>query len=931
MAQIAASIREWGWTAPILIDPDGGVIAGHGRLLAAQSLGVPEVPVIVASGWTDAQRRAYVIADNQLAVNAGWDETLLRVEIGGLDELGFDTSLLGFGDELAGLLADPDPEPEDEAPRVTLAERFGIPPFSVMNAREGWWQERKRAWLALGIQSELGRGEQLIPNGGGMESKARYSNGKTAARTFGQDLMRGEHTVGERAEKIPHVKGNGWGGGVPRRDAAFYVKKRAWEKENGREISTTEFREKYWDGAAPADTRAIQTQDWVRQKIAEGDIEGGMAAGHTGTSIFDPVLCELAYRWFCPPGGMILDPFAGGSVRGVVASKLGRAYLGIDLSARQIAANAEQAERICAAPAPRWINGDSRDVATLAAGQDADFLFTCPPYADLEIYSDDPRDLSTLPYADFIGAYREIIANSCALLKEDRFACIVVGEARGKDGAYYGFVPDTIAAFQAAGLKLYNEAILVTAAGSLPIRAAKQFEATRKLGKTHQNVLVFVKGDARKATAAIGPVEFGAIEDEGEAEESEPEPARWKVSAKWLAKRHDCTLAGITHRCHGACCKSPAYWPPRAFEGANQCGRLGPQGCTFADDDKPITCHLYPLKLNKNGTLILHNRTTLPTGICKGNHGNGPPIIEAMENNLVAVFGRDQYERVRADVLAGRDSYFEPAPDILAAMAREHDWEEQNIPPEPRGEARTPIERHGEIWLKRDDLFKVAGVPGGKVRTCWRLAQGARGLVTAGSRSSPQINIVAHIGRSLGVPVRAHAPTGELSPELIDAQRQGAEIIQHSPGYNSVIVARARADAKARGWREIPFGMECREAVEETASQIADIPDGVKRIVVPVGSGMSLAGILAGLERAGLDIPVIGIVVGADPEKRLDRYAPEDWRQRAQLIPAGVPYDSAVEAVVGGVRLDPHYEAKCARFLEPGDLLWIVGIRATET
>lgn len=868
--QIAASIREWGWTAPILIDPDGGVIAGHGRLLAARSLGVPEVPVIVATGWTEAQKRAYVIADNQLALNAGWDETLLRVEIGGLDELGFDTSLLGF-DDLAGLLADPETETEDETPRVTLAERFGIPPFSVLNAREGWWANRKAAWLALGIESELGRGGQLIPNGGGLTSKARYQ-----ARTFGQDLMRGEHVVGNGANR----------------------------------------------------SKAIQTQGWVQQKIAAGDIEGGMAAGHTGTSIFDPVLCELAYRWFCPPGGTILDPFAGGSVRGIVASKLGRPYLGIDLSARQIAANAEQAERICTAPAPRWINGDSRDVGKLAAGQDADFLFTCPPYADLEVYSDDPRDLSTMAYADFVAAYREIIAASCALLKDDRFACIVIGEARGKDGGYYGLVPDTVAAFQAAGLKFYNEAILVTAAGSLPIRTAKQFEASRKLGKSHQNVLVFVKGDARKATAAIGPVEFGEIEGEGDEAESEPEPVRWKVSAKWAAKRHDCTLHGILKRCGGMCCKNPHLWPPSAG-GKGGCVHLGEKGCTLAPEDKPVVCHLYPLKLNGSGTLIVHHGAIFAKGMCKGNHGEGPPIIETVGESLAGLFGREQYERVHADVMAGRDSYFDVPPAVLAAVAREHEWEEQNIPPKPR--TRTPIERHGDLWLKRDDLFTVAGVPGGKVRTCWRLAQGAPGLVTAGSRSSPQINIVAHIGRSLGVPVRAHAPSGELSPELIDAQAQGAEIVQHSPGYNSVIVARARADAKEHGWREIPFGMECQEAVEETAAQIADIPAGVQRIVVPVGSGMSLAGILTGLARAGLDIPVIGVVVGADPEKRLDRYAPDDWRQRAQLIPAGVPYESAVDAVVGGVRLDPHYEAKCARFLEPGDLLWIVGIRATET
>jgi hypothetical protein len=146
----------------------------------------------------------------------------------------------------------------------------------------------------------------------------------------------------------------------------------------------------------------------------------------------------------------------------------------------------------------------------------ADLVFSCPPYADLEVYSDDPRDLSAMGYAEFREAYFEIIAEACSLLKPNRFACFVVGEVRDKAGNYYGLVPDTIAAFRAAGLEFYNEAILVTAVGSLPIRAGRQFEISRKMGKTHQNVLVFVKGDAKAATEAIGPVEFGAL-DTGEA------------------------------------------------------------------------------------------------------------------------------------------------------------------------------------------------------------------------------------------------------------------------------------------------------------------------------------------------------------------------------------------------------------------------------
>jgi site-specific DNA-methyltransferase (adenine-specific) len=120
VAQIAASIKEWGWTTPILIDETEQVIAGHGRLMAARKLGMAEVPVIVAAGWTDAQKRAYVIADNKLALNAGWDESLLALEFGELEGLGFDLELTGFSaEEIAALTPEEVPAAltdEDEVP-----------------------------------------------------------------------------------------------------------------------------------------------------------------------------------------------------------------------------------------------------------------------------------------------------------------------------------------------------------------------------------------------------------------------------------------------------------------------------------------------------------------------------------------------------------------------------------------------------------------------------------------------------------------------------------------------------------------------------------------------------------------------------------------------------------------------------------------------
>ena len=278
-----------------------------------------------------------------------------------------------------------------------LQERFTFPPFSVLDAKQGEWQTRKRHWLALGIQGEVGRDSPSI--------------------------------------HCP-VKANPDG-----MEDANYI------------------------------------------------------------SIFDPTLTELAYRWWCPPGGQILDPFAGGSVRGIVAGSLGYDYFGIDLRPEQIEANEEQASTIRPAVQPVWIAGDS--IVMLDDVPDADFIFSCPPYGDLERYSDDPADLSTMEWHTFSAAYRRIIHKSAKALKPNRFACFVVANFRDKKGHYRDLVGETVRAFEESGLHYYNEAVLLTSIGSAAMRATKQFDGGRKLCKTHQNVLVFVSGDWRIAAKAV--------------------------------------------------------------------------------------------------------------------------------------------------------------------------------------------------------------------------------------------------------------------------------------------------------------------------------------------------------------------------------------------------------------------------------------------
>lgn len=149
---------------------------------------------------------------------------------------------------------------------------------------------------------------------------------------------------------------------------------------------------------------------------------------------------------------------------------------------------------------PTWINGDSSHIDELAPGE-YDLFFTCPPYADLEVYSDKPEDLSNKEYPEFLQLYRNVIRRATAMLKPDSFAVIVVSDLRDKKGFYRNFISDTIDAFQDVGLKFYNEAILVNTAGGLAIRVGKQFEHSRKMGKDHQNVLVFCNGDPAQSAA----------------------------------------------------------------------------------------------------------------------------------------------------------------------------------------------------------------------------------------------------------------------------------------------------------------------------------------------------------------------------------------------------------------------------------------------
>lgn len=354
-----------------------------------------------------------------------------------IDDLKTTIDLPGFDEQKFESMFSPAGHSADDK-RGTLMDRFLIPPFSVFDTRQGYWQDRKKQWHSLGIRSQETR-EDVEIMADSSQSPAIYHLRNVMRETLGRDPT--------------------------------------------------------WD-------------EILQEAKAKG------LHVYEGASIFDPVLAEVCYKWFCPHRGVILDPFAGGSVRGIVAGVLDYDYTGVDLRPEQVAANEQQwkdikdSEPYCAAVG--WLDGDSAEVIP-GIKDSYDFIFSCPPYHDLEKYSTDPRDLSNMPYKSFIEKYRSIIAHAVARLRDDRFACFVVSEIRDKAGWYRNFVNDTIAAFHDAGMHYYNEIILLNVAGSLPIRVGRQFQSYRKVGRTHQNVLVFYKGDPKKIALNFPEIDISDI------------------------------------------------------------------------------------------------------------------------------------------------------------------------------------------------------------------------------------------------------------------------------------------------------------------------------------------------------------------------------------------------------------------------------------
>ncbi len=364
------------------------------------------------------------LLDFMKAFELDFEAMKMKIDLPDFDMLDFELGLKGPGSL------------EVDMVKRRLQEDFVIPPFSILDTRQGYWQERRAKWEAVLPDSQETREDVEL-----MADSAQNSE------------------VYELRNKMRALLG----------------------------------RDPSWD------------------EILEEAKRKGISLYH-GASIFDPVLCEILYRWFNKPGGVVLDPFAGGSVRGLTAGLLGMPYYGIDLRAEQVNANRKHAELVNELPEmPTWYIGDSNLVLNPMESDFADFVFSCPPYHDLEQYSEDPADLSNMDYEEFRDIYTSIIGKAVGKLKENRFACFVVTEIRDKHGFNKGFVQDTINAFENAGARFYNDAVLINQIGSAAIRVRRMFETGRKLCKVHQNVLVFYKGDPKKIRE-----EFPAIAVENE-------------------------------------------------------------------------------------------------------------------------------------------------------------------------------------------------------------------------------------------------------------------------------------------------------------------------------------------------------------------------------------------------------------------------------
>jgi hypothetical protein len=345
------------------------------RLKACKEAGLKEVFIVKADNLTDQQKDEFIVKDNVGFGEWDWDSLANEWEVDKLEEWGLDLPVdLSVQEEDKEVIA-----------HGKLQETFLIPPFSILDTRQGYWNDRKRYW------------KEIIND-----------NGESRENTLANGSM--------------------------------------------------------------------------------------MAEMNNGVSILDPVLAEITNKWFGLEKCNTFDCFAGDTVFGYVSSYLGNKFTGIELRKEQADLNNSRVKGFNA----NYICDDGRNVLNYIEENSQDLLFSCPPYFDLEVYSDLENDASNQDtYEEFIEIIEDAFSKAVKCLKENRFAVITVGDVRDKDGFYYNFIDDIKRIFIKNGMKLYNELILIESIGTLPQRVGR-FMEHRKIGKCHQNVLVFYKGNTKE-------------------------------------------------------------------------------------------------------------------------------------------------------------------------------------------------------------------------------------------------------------------------------------------------------------------------------------------------------------------------------------------------------------------------------------------------
>ncbi len=379
-------------------DVDGKIfpLGGNMRFKALQELKYKEIPdnwIQMADEWTEEQRREFVIKDNVGFGEWDWEQLANEWDTEQLEYWGLDIPNFDVYEETE--------QEEDKIAEAhaKLTDKFIVPPFSILDTRQGYWQERKKYWREL---------------------------------------------IGDNGESRENTLHN--------------------------------------------------------SESSEKSVMNAMSS----VSLLDPVLSELVNLWFGLPKSKTFDCFAGDSVFGYVSSYLGNEFTGIELRKEQADLNNKRVNGFKS----KYICDDGQNVLNHIEQNSQDLLFSCPPYFDLEVYSDLPNDASNQKeYSDFLKILDNAFTGAIKCLKDNRFAVITVGDVRDKKGFYYRFVDDIKDIFKKNGILLYNEMILVESIGTLPQRVGR-FMEHRKIGKCHQNVLVFFKGNPKEIKNIFPKIEI---------------------------------------------------------------------------------------------------------------------------------------------------------------------------------------------------------------------------------------------------------------------------------------------------------------------------------------------------------------------------------------------------------------------------------------